>query len=151
MPDTRVVGLADLGRRLALRPEGGDVDAVRDLVTGEVATYLVMRRSQEVGPTVAALRASAAQVVAAEVRRLEGRLPQLDDATRSEVHRTINRVVDKLLHTPTVRVKQLTADDSGTTSTDYAAALRELFDLDPGETTTSGATPRPGVTPGVST
>ena len=151
VPDTRVVGLADLGRRLALRPEGGDVDAVRDLVTGEVATYLVMRRSQEVGPTVAALRASAAQVVAAEVRRLEGRLPQLDDATRSEVHRTINRVVDKLLHTPTVRVKQLTADDSGTTSTDYAAALRELFDLDPGETTTSGATPRPGVTPGVST
>ena len=146
LPDTRVVGLGDLGRRLALRPEGGDVHAVRDLVTSEVATYLMLRRSQEVAPTVAALRERAAQVVAAEVGRLEGKLPGLDDATRGEVHRAIHRVVEKLLHTPTVRVKQLASEDNGSASTDYAAALRELFDLDPGETTTSGATPRPGVT-----
>ena len=40
----------------------------------------------------------------------------------------MRRVVDKLLHTPTVRVKQLAAEPQGT---DYASALRELFGLDP--------------------
>ena len=48
--------------------------------------------------------------------------------TRAEVERTINRVADKLLHQPTVRVKEL-ANESGAIS--YAAALAELFSLDP--------------------
>ncbi len=141
LPDTRVVSLADLGRRLAQRPQSRGVDAVRDLVTSEVAAFLVSCRSQEVAPTVAALRSRAAQVVAAEVDRLESRLPGLDDAARAEVHRTIHRIVEKLLHTPTVRVKELAGEGA-----DYAAALRELFDLDPGEAATSGATPTAGVT-----
>ncbi|HYI57079.1 MAG TPA: glutamyl-tRNA reductase, partial [Microlunatus sp.] len=47
---------------------------------------------------------------------------------RDEVHRTVRRVVDKLLHQPTVRVQELSADPE---SVDYAAALRELFALDP--------------------
>ncbi len=47
---------------------------------------------------------------------------------REELRRTVNRVVDKLLHAPTVRVKEL----SGVAEpADYAAALRDLFDLDP--------------------
>ncbi len=40
----------------------------------------------------------------------------------------MHRIVEKLLHTPTVRVKELAADGQGG---DYALALRELFDLDP--------------------
>ena len=55
-------------------------------------------------------------------------MPDLDDTARGEVRRTVHRVVEKLLHTPTVRVKELTSDGHGE---DYAAALRELFDLDP--------------------
>jgi len=62
------------------------------------------------------------------MERLEHRLPGLDDATREEVRHTVHRVVEKLLHTPTVRVKELTSNGHGE---DYAAALRELFDLDP--------------------
>ena len=49
-------------------------------------------------------------------------------ADRHEVARTVRRVVDKLLHAPTVRVQELAADSP---SVDYAAALRELFALDP--------------------
>ena len=41
---------------------------------------------------------------------------------------TVRRVVDKLLHAPTVRVKQLASAPGGDT---YAEALRELFELDP--------------------
>ncbi|MDF2471831.1 MAG: hemA, partial [Rhodococcus erythropolis] len=80
-------------------------------------------------PTVTALRQRAADVVEAELMRLDSRLPGLDDPQRDEVARTVRRVVDKLLHAPTVRVKQLASAPGGDS---YAAALRELFELSPG-------------------
>ena len=70
----------------------------------------------------------ATSVVDAEMDRLDARLPDLDDATRAEVLHTVRRVADKLLHEPTVRVKEL-ANEDGAVS--YAAALAELFALDP--------------------
>ncbi len=142
IPNTRVLGLAELGERLAARGEGGDFSTVRDLITAEVTAYLVDRRGLEVAPTVTALRTHAAGVVAAELARLDAKLPGLDAPARAEVQRTIHRVVEKLLHTPTVRVKEL----AGTPGSDYARMLRELFDLHPGEATTTSATPPPGVT-----
>ena len=131
LPGTTLVGLADLGAILA---SGADVEtlpevqAVRDLVTGEVAGYVASRMVKSVAPTVAALRSRAAAVVASEMERLDHRLPDLDDTTRQEFQHAVHRVVEKLLHTPTVRVKELTSEGHGE---DYAAALRELFDLDP--------------------
>lgn len=128
----RLWGLAELqtdGARLDLASESalGDVE---QLVAGEVADYLVERRTTRLGPTLAALRASAARVVDGEMTRLDQRLPELAADDRAEVRRTVQRVVDKLLHTPTVRVKQLqAAGEPG----DYAHALRALFDLDPHE------------------
>ena len=65
----------------------------------------------------------AADVVAGEIARLDGRLPGLDDKQRAEITQTVRRVVDKLLHAPTVRVKQLAAEPGGA---GYADALREL-------------------------
>ena len=64
----------------------------------------------------------------AEMERLAARLPGLDDVTRAEVLQTVRRVADKLLHEPTVRVKEL-ADAEPAVS--YTAALAELFRLDP--------------------
>ena len=60
-------------------------------------------------PTVSALRSQAAEVVDAELLRLSTRLPDLDARARAEIARTVHRVVDKLLHEPTVRVKELAA------------------------------------------
>ena len=98
------------------------------LVAAEVAEYLVHRRAESVAPTVVALRARAAEVVAAELARFEQRRPDVDPDVREELRRTVHRVVDKLLHAPTVRVKELAG---AAEPSDYAAALRELFDLDP--------------------
>ena len=70
----------------------------------------------------------ATAVVDAEMERLSARLPDLDDQTRAEVLHAVRRVADKLLHQPTVRVKEL-ANETGAVS--YAAALAELFALDP--------------------
>ncbi len=128
LPGVQVIGLSELGELLAGRDHAADaVQLVRDLVTSEVAAYLAARRVHQVAPTVAALRYRASQVMATELTRLEARLPNLSEADRAEVRRGVHRVVDKLLHTPTVRVKELVgAEHAG----DYAQALRELFDLD---------------------
>ena len=94
----------------------------------EVAAFLTARRQASVTPTVVALRSMATEVVDAELARLVARLPDLDEASRDEVLQSLRRVADKLLHQPTVRVKEL-ANETGAVS--YAAALAELFALDP--------------------
>ena len=105
-----------------------EIDGALDLVTSEVQDFLGLRRAAQVAPTVIALRSMASEVVAAELSRLDARLPELDLRDRDEVQQTVRRVVDKLLHQPTVRVQELA---NGPESVDYAAALRELFALDP--------------------
>jgi len=136
LPGVGLVDLEDLGRDLAEEDFSADVEQVRELVAQEVGSYLTDRRVQSVAPTVVALRARAAEFVDAELARLEQRLPDVDEAVREQVQRevrsTVHRVVEKLLHTPTVRVKELAGRSDGGS---YAAALRELFDLDLGEVT----------------
>ena len=128
LPGVELIALDTLAAELEDAPGGADVDGVRSIVSQELAAFLTARRSQSVTPTVVALRTMATGVVDAELSRLDSRLPQLDDASRAEVEKTIRRVAEKLLHHPTVRVKQL-ANESGAVS--YAAALAELFALDP--------------------
>ncbi|QKE83699.1 glutamyl-tRNA reductase [Arthrobacter sp. NEB 688] len=132
------VGLAELGEDLAEAGSAPQVTVARELVTAEVATYLVQRSAQAVAPTVTALRARAGEVVDAELTRLERRTPGLDEHERAEVRRAVERVVDKLLHTPTVRVKELARDGQGGS---YARALSELFDLDPRDVSLVSAPP----------
>lgn len=106
----------------------GHVAQVRRIVSDEVDAFGAAQRVERITPTVVALRTMAADVVAGELARLSGRLPDLDERARAEVTHTVRRVVDKLLHAPTVRVKQLAGEPGGA---GYADALRELFDLDP--------------------
>lgn len=123
----RLVDIESLAEASADAPMAADVDAVRRIVSDEVAAFGAAQRAAHITPTVVALRAMAAEVVAGEIARLDGRLPGLDDKHRAEITQTVRRVVDKLLHAPTVRVKQLAAEPGGA---GYADALRTLFDLD---------------------
>ncbi|GHH88690.1 glutamyl-tRNA reductase [Streptomyces capitiformicae] len=123
----RLVDIESLAEASADAPMAADVDMVRRIVSDEVAAFGAAQRAAHITPTVVALRAMAAEVVASEIARLEGRLPGLDDKHRGEITQTVRRVVDKLLHAPTVRVKQLAAEPGGA---GYADALRTLFDLD---------------------
>jgi glutamyl-tRNA reductase len=127
LPGVRLVDIESLAEASADAPMAADVDMVRRIVSDEVAAFGAAQRAAHITPTVVALRAMAADVVASEIARLEGRLPGLDDKHRGEITQTVRRVVDKLLHAPTVRVKQLAAEPGGA---GYADALRTLFDLD---------------------
>ena len=134
LPGVHVVDLALLqGERSSTpgRPTDGpvaadDIAAAHALVEAETALLRAERQAAEVAPTVSALRSQAAGVVDAELLRLSTRLPDLDARARAEIARTVHSVVDKLLHEPTVRVKELAATPGGT---DYAGALRALFGL----------------------
>ncbi|MGZ4538112.1 MAG: glutamyl-tRNA reductase [Blastococcus sp.] len=133
LPGVHVVDLSLLQSERAAGTAGAtatiaadDVAAARALIEAETALLRAERQAAEVAPTVSALRSQAAGVVDAELLRLSTRLPDLDARARAEVARTVHRVVDKLLHEPTVRVKELAASPGGT---DYAGALRALFGL----------------------
>jgi glutamyl-tRNA reductase len=113
-------------------PGGGahdeDVAAVRRILAEELAAQVSADRAARVAPTVVALRAKAAEVVDAELARLTGRLGDVDARARREIAQSMRRIVDKLLHAPTVRVKELAGSPGGDS---YEAVLRVLFDLDP--------------------
>jgi glutamyl-tRNA reductase len=123
-----LIALETLAAELEGQPGTGDADGVREIVAQELAAFLAARSSQSVTPTVVALRTMATGVVEGELNRLTARLPGLDETTRAEVELAIHRVAEKLLHHPTVRVKEL-AHHSGAVT--YAEALAELFALDP--------------------
>jgi len=127
LPGVTLVNLAELADELRDSDAGREVEQVRRIVAQEVAAFLAARRQANVTPTVVALRSMATSVVDAEMERLEARLPDLDEATRAEVLHAVRRVADKLLHQPTVRVKEL-ANETGAVS--YADALARLFALD---------------------
>lgn len=141
LPGVTVVDLEALHRRLGdvgaegVAPGtaeagsfGAAIAAAQELVAEEAQAYLAAQRSAEVTPTVTALRRRASEVIDGELLRLGARLPDLDPTVREEFARTVRRVVDKLLHTPTVQIKRLAEGPDGSS---YAAALRELFELDP--------------------
>ena len=125
-----VVDLETLADVLEHTEHAADVEATRSIVADEVTAFLGWQRAASVAPTVVALRDMADGVVRAELARLAGRLPQLDERAQAEIELTVQRVVDKVLHAPTVRVKQLAGEPGGQS---YAEALSKLFGLDPAE------------------
>jgi glutamyl-tRNA reductase len=130
LPDVSVIGLDELRGTGEAAVGAAEVAAVRAIVEEEFAAYGSAVRAAQVTPTVVALRAKAATVVDAELERLGGRLSEhgVSGHALEEIAQTVRRVVDKLLHAPTVRVKELASSPGGE---EYEAALRVLFDLDP--------------------
>ena len=128
-PGVSLLGLARLAEEVNEGESATDVAAVREIVAQEIAAFLAARRSATVTPTVVALRTMAT----GDRRRRDAAAdcpgcPSSTTPSRAEVEHAVRRVADKLLHQPTVRVKEL-ANETGAVS--YAAALAELFSLDP--------------------
>ncbi len=122
-----LVDLVVLSQLTANAELAADVAQVRSIVEDEVRTFLAAKAASHITPTVVALRTMATDVVAAELARLETRLPELDDDSRAAVRKALHRVAEKLIHAPTVRVQQLI---DGPADLTYADALADLFALD---------------------
>jgi glutamyl-tRNA reductase len=130
LPGIHLIGMDELRGSGGVAVGAAEVAAVRGIVEDEFAAYGSAIKAASVTPTVVALRAKAATVVDAELGRLAGRLTEegLSGHALDEIAQTVHRVVDKLLHAPTVRVKELASSPGGE---EYATALRVLFDLNP--------------------
>lgn len=128
LPGIALIDLQVLGSH-ATDPElAEDIAHVREIVEGEVASFLAAKSASRVTPTVVALRSMATDVVAAELDRLEARIGyRLADDDLAEVRSALRRVAEKLIHAPTVRVQELIDGPEGLT---YADALADLFALD---------------------
>lgn len=141
LPNVTVVDIDGLAASRRALPAAADTAAVEQIVSSEVNHFLGWLRGAEIAPTVAALRTRADDVVSAELRKLSSRRPEFTEEQRADVARTLHRVVQQLLHSPTVRVRQLAAEPGGD---QYAALLRELFDLDVPHATQADAVPEIG-------
>jgi glutamyl-tRNA reductase len=131
LPGVELIGMGDLAEQARRDdPAPSSVAAAQAIVRDEVGDYVAAQSAAAAVPTVVALRRRADEVVAAELERLTRRLgDDVDPRLHEEVAATVRRVVGKLLHTPTVRVKDAAAIEGA----DYEAALRHLFALDPGQ------------------
>jgi len=141
VPGVVLIDLARLAATSLDEPSSADREAADAIVASEVEAFLSWLRGRDVAPTVAALRARADEVVESELSRLAQRRPDLTPDQRADVAHAIHRVVQRLLHSPTVRVRQLAAEPGGD---QYATLLRELFDLDVPHATQADAVPEIG-------
>ncbi|GAB3306192.1 glutamyl-tRNA reductase [Epidermidibacterium keratini] len=136
LPQVQHIGLGEIRDRageLDLAIDGAGADQI---IAEEVGAFLTKQRSASVAPTIAALRERAREVIEAEVRRLKNRIPDVDDRAMGEIEYTIDRIVDKMLHAPSVKVRESAGTPGGEA---YAEALRMLFELNTAESSATGA------------
>ena len=128
LPGVTLLDMDDLGDFVRQGRAGREreIDAVRAIVDDEVERYLIAASAREVAPLIAALRARADQVTTAELDRHTSRLADLSPAQRAAVEALLRGLVNKLLHEPTVRLKDAAGHARGDR---LAEALRDLFDL----------------------
>jgi glutamyl-tRNA reductase len=119
-----LVDLDVLGGFLAGSGEVSEVDAAWRIVAEEAAEFAARERAVSAAPLITALRVHADELVGAELTRLRSRLPTLGDRERSETETAMHRVAQKLLHRPTVRIKELSSAADGDL---YVDAMYRLF------------------------
>jgi glutamyl-tRNA reductase len=123
-----VFDIDDLERVVAESVAGRREEAVRAeaIVSEEADAFRAWQLSLEVVPAISSLRARAESIRREELERAQGRLASLSPSQRRAVEALTSQIVAKLLHQPTVRMKEAAAGADGVL---YADAVRHLFGL----------------------
>jgi len=103
-----------------------EAERAEAIVAAEAEKFHEWHSSLDVVPAIASLRARAEEIREAELQKAESRLGRLDEGQRRAVEAVTAQIVNKLLHLPTVRMKQAAAAADGVL---YAEAVRHLFGL----------------------
>src|SRR5581483_6246883 len=83
-----------------------EAERAEGIVAAEAAKFHEWQASLDVVPAIASLRALAEEIRESELRKAEGLLGRLDESQRRAVEAITSQIVNKLLHLPTVRMKQ---------------------------------------------
>jgi glutamyl-tRNA reductase len=113
-------------RNIGLRQ--GEAEQARAIVVEQADEFRDWLAALEVVPAITQLRALAEQIRVAELERMEGRWEALSDADRERLDQLTRSMLNKLLHLPTVRLKELAAVNGDAS---HVAAMNELFGLTP--------------------
>jgi glutamyl-tRNA reductase len=119
--DLKALGEASLEARRA------EVGKVRVIITDELDRFRLDRSARELAPLVERFRGRAEEVRAAELARHESKLAALAPEQRALIEQVTQSLVNKLLHEPTVRLKDAAGSARGEL---FADALAALFALD---------------------
>ncbi len=103
-----------------------EVDTVREIIGEELERFQTDRAAREVAPLVTSLRDRAEAVRQSELLRFRTKLGALDEETRNAVDALTHGIINKLLHEPTVRLKEAAGTARGEL---YSDALSSLFDI----------------------
>jgi glutamyl-tRNA reductase len=130
--DLEGVALHDMDDLQALverNASGREVEARRaeTILRAELTRFERWLGSQDVVPTVAALRARADEIVSRVLTENEPRWESLSEADRERMRAMARAIASRLLHEPTLRLKRASGDDDAYL---FVSALRELFGLD---------------------
>jgi glutamyl-tRNA reductase len=131
--DLEGVGLFDMDDLQTLverNASGREAEGRRaeSILRAELAQFERWLGSQDVVPTIAALRARADEITASVLAENERRWESLSDADRERLRAMANAIASRLLHEPTLRLRRSSGDEDAYV---YVNALRELFGLDP--------------------
>ena len=103
-----------------------EAERAEAIVAAEAEKFHEWQASLDIVPAIASLRARAEEIREQELAKAEGVLGRLDESQRRAIETVTSRIVDKLLHLPTIRLKQAAAAADGVV---YAEAVRHLFGL----------------------
>jgi len=128
MPGIDLMDMDDLTEHAerAMAGRRAELSAAQEIVAGEVERYRAEERARGAAPVVSALRTRVEELRGAELERHRGRLSDLDERQWTEVESVVRDVLAKLLHQPTVAVKEAAGTPRGER---LVEALRTLFDL----------------------
>jgi glutamyl-tRNA reductase len=123
-----VYDIDDLEAVVAASLQGRRAEAVHAerIVAAEAERFREWQASLAVVPAITSLRARAEEIRAAELARIEARLEGLSESERAVVETVTAQIVNKLLHLPTVRMKEAAVTADGLI---YAEVVRHLFGL----------------------
>jgi glutamyl-tRNA reductase len=113
-------------RNIGLRQ--GETEQAQAIVVEQADEFRNWLAALEVVPAITQLRALAEQIRLSELERMDGRWDGLSDADRERLDQLTRSMLNKLLHRPTVRLKELAA---GNGDASHVAAMNELFGLTP--------------------
>ena len=127
-----VYDVDDLEEVVSASLDGRRAEAVaaERIVAAEAERFHAWQTSLAVVPAIASLRAQAEEIRAAELGRIEARLGRLPEGERAMVETLTSQIVNKLLHGPTIRMKEAAMTPDGLI---YADVVRHLFGLNEDE------------------
>ena len=123
-----LLDMDDLSRHAesAMAGRRAELAAARDIVRSEVERFRVAERARGAAPVVSALRGRVDDLRQAELERHRAKLPELSEEQWQQVDAVVRDVLAKVLHQPSVALKEAAGTPRGER---LVEALRTLFEL----------------------